>query len=103
MGWRFRKIFRQGPFQSTISKQGVGWSVGVSGFRYGVSANGHRHVSAGIPGTGLYWYKDLDSKVQKSRTSSQEIELSGTSATPSQTSSVPNPVEPWWKQKGIKD
>jgi hypothetical protein len=103
MAWRFRKIFRQGPFQSTISKRGVGWSVGVSGFRYGVGANGHRHVSAGIPGSGLYWYKDLDSKVQHAGTSSPNIVQPDTSITPSQTSPGPNPAEPWWKQKGIKD
>lgn len=104
MGWRFRKVFRQGPFRSTFSKQGVGWSVGISGFRFGVSANGHRHISMGIPGTGLYWFKNLDSKPQSPVSSSQQVEQTDTSSMSSQLSSTPSLTEePWWKQKGLKD
>ena len=57
MGWVFRKSFGRGPFRWTLSKRGVGWSVGIPGLRYGVSPSGQRYVSVGIPNTGLYWIK----------------------------------------------
>jgi hypothetical protein len=37
----------------------MGWSWGIPGFRYGISPNGQRYISVGIPGTGLYWIKYL--------------------------------------------
>jgi hypothetical protein len=101
MGWRFRRIIARGPFHWTLNKRGVGWSVGVSGFRVGVSPYGHRHVSMGIPGTGLYWCKNLDAKRQSGTPSSQPSGPVGSASTwPQQPA---NPVEPWWKQKAIKD
>src|SRR5206468_12537013 len=57
MGWIFRKSFRQGPFRWTLSKRGVGWSVGIPGLRYGISPSGQPYISVGIPKTGLYWIK----------------------------------------------
>jgi hypothetical protein len=60
MGWRFRKIFSQGPFRITWTGMGMGWSVGIPGFRYGVAANGRRYVSVGFPGTGLYYVHYLN-------------------------------------------
>lgn len=60
MAWRFRKVFSSGPLRLTLSRPGVGWSWGVPGLRYGVSANGRRYVSIGFPGLGLYWIKYLD-------------------------------------------
>src|SRR5262245_35320603 len=59
MGFRFRRLFRKEPFHLTLSKSGIGWSVGFPGVRYGVGGNGRRYVSIGIPGTGLYWFKYL--------------------------------------------
>src|SRR5690348_5493402 len=59
MGWRWRKSYRAGPISTTISKHGFGWSVGMRGLRYGVSATGRHYVTIGIPGTGLYWTKYL--------------------------------------------
>jgi hypothetical protein len=38
-----------------LSKSGVGLSVGVKGFRLGVSSSGRRYVSAGLPGSGIYY------------------------------------------------
>src|SRR6185295_17193963 len=63
MGWRFRKVFSRGPLRLTLSRGGVGWSWGIPGLRYGVSATGQRYVSVGFPGFGLYWIKYLSSHV----------------------------------------
>ena len=35
MGWRFRKSFGVGPFRTTVSKKGVGNSIGFLGFCFG--------------------------------------------------------------------
>ena len=102
MSWRFRKTFGRGPFRWTLNKRGVGWSVGISGFRAGVSPNGHRHVSIGIPGTGLYWFKNLDSKSQPQLSSSQPAGQAHTTTASPQTSSKPGSAEPWWNQKGLR-
>jgi uncharacterized protein YegL len=59
MSWRWRKVFRNGPINTTVSSKGVGWSIGVRGLRYGISPTGRRYVSVGIPGLGLYWTKYL--------------------------------------------
>jgi Protein of unknown function (DUF4236) len=40
--------------RTTLTSHGVGWSIGVPGFRYGISASGRRYISIGIPGTGIY-------------------------------------------------
>jgi hypothetical protein len=54
MRWRWRKTIGMGPFRTTVCTRGVGWSVGIPGFRYGISPTGRRYISVGIPGTGLY-------------------------------------------------
>jgi hypothetical protein len=59
MPWIWRKIFRFGPFRSTLSNRGWGWSFGLSFIRYGVGPSGTPYVSIGIPGTGLYFTKFL--------------------------------------------
>jgi len=53
MGFVFRKSIGAGPFRVNLSKSGVGYSVGGRGFRTGISANGRRYSSFGVPGTGL--------------------------------------------------
>jgi len=53
MGFYFRKSVRAGPFRINMSRSGIGYSVGGRGFRTGVSANGRRYTSVGIPGTGM--------------------------------------------------
>ena len=57
MAWQFRKSKNIGPFRMTVSKKGVGTSFGFLGFRFGVSADGRKFWSFGIPGTGLYYIK----------------------------------------------
>ena len=55
MAWRWRKTKNYGPIRTTVSKKGLGTSFGFLGFRFGVSPNGKRFWSFGIPGTGLYY------------------------------------------------
>jgi hypothetical protein len=57
MAWRWRKTKNYGPIRTTVSKKGLGTSFGFLGFRFGVSPNGKRFWSFGIPGTGLYYIK----------------------------------------------
>jgi len=57
MAWRWRKTKSYGPIRTTASKKGLGTSFGFLGFRFGVSPNGKRFWSFGIPGTGLYYIK----------------------------------------------
>ncbi len=54
---RFRKTFGRGPFRMTVTRKGLGWRLGGRLFRFGVSPDGRRYISFGIPGTGLYWIK----------------------------------------------
>jgi len=62
MGWRFRKTISRGPFRYTISKKGIGYSIGFMGFRIGSSPSGQNYFSLGIPGTGLYYIKYFGNK-----------------------------------------
>jgi hypothetical protein len=101
MGWRFRRVFSSGPFRWTMSKRGVGWSIGIPGLRYGISPTGSRYISFGIPGTGLYYIKYLDRKIPASgiptQTPAQQNQLPQTPA------ATPSSGQPWWKQKNISD
>ena len=54
MGWGFRRSLKLGPLKLNFSKSGVGYSVGVRGFRVGTDARGRSYTAASIPGTGLY-------------------------------------------------
>jgi len=110
MGWRFRKIFQSGPFRWTWTKKGLGWSIGLPGLRYGVSPNGSRYISFGIPGTGLYFIKYLDKNKKASPSSTSPVSQTSP-PTPVQSTSQPSSSsqkavtkpEPWWKQKHISD
>jgi hypothetical protein len=94
MSWTFRKIFRLGPIRTTISKGGVGMSWGIPGFRVGVSANGRKYVTLGIPGTGLYFTKYLSN--QKSNPPEQPAKPINQKQQP-----MNKKDEPWWKQKHL--
>lgn len=59
MGLRARKTFTNGPVRTTISTQGIGWSIGIPGFRIGLAPNGGISVSVGIMGTGVYFTRVL--------------------------------------------
>ena len=60
MGLRFRKSFNIGPLRINISKSGIGFSLGVKGFRVSRSAKGKMTATASLPGTGLSYVQDLD-------------------------------------------
>ena len=57
--FRFRKVFTKGPFRTTWTGRGMGWSFGVPGCRVGFSTRGGIYLTFGIPGTGLYYTKGL--------------------------------------------
>ena len=60
MGWRwFKSIPIFGGIRANISSNGVGWSWGIGIIRWGVSPNGKKWVSVGIPGTGFRYFKYL--------------------------------------------
>jgi len=92
MGWIFRKGFRIGPFRGILSKKGIGMSWGFPGFRFGVSPNGKRYISLGLPGTGLYWIKYLTDKNTGNPPQTQPTQLPPAPLPPSN-----NNQQPWWK------
>jgi len=97
MSWIFRKVFRAGPFRTTLSKGGVGMSWGIPGFRFGVSPSGRKYFSIGIPGTGLYFIKYLDSK-----SNNHKPPTKGYINKPTEIKKVNNVNEPpWWEQKNL--
>jgi len=57
MGFYYRKSVNFGPFRLNLSKSGIGGSVGVRGFRTGVSAKGRRNTTFSLPGTGIGYRK----------------------------------------------
>ena len=60
MGLRFRKSINLGPLRINLSKSGVGFSLGVKGFRVSRSAKGKNTATVSLPGTGLSYVQDLD-------------------------------------------
>ena len=60
MGLRFRKSINLGPLRINLSKSGVGFSLGVKGFRVGRSAKGKSSAIVSLPGTCLSYVQDLD-------------------------------------------
>jgi hypothetical protein len=54
MGWNWRKVLNFGPLRVNLSKKGVGYSVGVRGFRVGRDAKGQDYSQTSVPGTGIY-------------------------------------------------
>ena len=97
MRWIFRKVFSSGPFRATVSKKGVGMSWGIPGFRFGISSSGRKYFNLGIPGTGLYFVKYLDSKTNNQK--------------PPPKMEIDKPTEldkgdngngfPWWEQNNL--
>ena len=59
MGLRFRKSINIGPLRINFSKSGIGFSLGVKGFRVSRSAKGKNTATVSLPGTGLSYVQDL--------------------------------------------
>jgi tetratricopeptide (TPR) repeat protein len=67
MPFRFRKSIKVMPgVRMTVSKSGIGASVGGRGARYSVHSSGRRTASVGIPGTGLGYTKTTSGGAKKS-------------------------------------
>lgn len=66
MGFRFRKSKNFGPFRLNFSKSGIGYSVGVKGFRVTKKAGGGTRTTASIPGTGISYVRDYPDKKKAS-------------------------------------
>lgn len=62
MGMRFRKSFGKGPFRMTVSKSGIGASVGAKGARITKKAGSGTRSSVSVPGTGISYVKDSSKK-----------------------------------------
>jgi hypothetical protein len=56
MGLIFRRSKSFGPLRLTLSKRGLGASIGAGPFRIGRGATGRRRTSVRL-GRGLYWRK----------------------------------------------
>ena len=65
MGFIYRKSLNLGPFRVNLSKSGIGFSVGGSGFHTGVSSRGRKYTSLGLPGTGLSYRTSTAGKPAK--------------------------------------
>lgn len=53
-GLRFQKRFKLAPgITLNVSKSGIGISAGVPGAHIGISGDGKKYESLGLPGTGL--------------------------------------------------
>jgi hypothetical protein len=63
MGFRFRKsINLGGGFRINLSKNGVGYSWGIPGYRITKTANGKTRTTASIPGTGISYIEEHGKK-----------------------------------------
>ena len=65
MAFLFRKSINLGPLRINFSKNGIGWSWGVPGYRRSVSATGKKRTTYSIPGTGMSWSKTDKAKTDK--------------------------------------
>ena len=57
MGLFLRKSFKMGPVRFSLSKSGIGTSVGVKGARVGITSRGKGYVSGGA--NGIYFRESL--------------------------------------------
>lgn len=57
MSWYLKRSLSLGPVRFNLSKSGVGYSVGVKGFRIGVKPNGKNYVRAGRDG--FFYYDEF--------------------------------------------
>ncbi|UYZ58055.1 DUF4236 domain-containing protein [Hymenobacter latericus] len=59
MPFSFRKLFNLGPLRLSLTKKGIGVSMGIPGIRVSQQANGSRQVTISVPGTGFTYTKKL--------------------------------------------
>jgi len=77
MGWNYRKsVNLGGGVRLNFSKSGIGISGGVKGFRVSHGPRGNR-LYASIPGTGIYYTKNLSSGRNGGNRSNRRTNTSG--------------------------
>ena len=53
MGIRIRKTITMGPMRFTLSKSGIGCSIGIPGYRKSLHSSGRIQTTISLPGTGI--------------------------------------------------
>lgn len=74
MGIRFRKSKKIGPVRVTVSKSGVGYSVGAKGLRVTQKADGGTRTTMSIPGTGISDVKESGKSSERKNISEEKQE-----------------------------
>ena len=94
MSWRWYKrvrVFRGANIN--LNSNGAGWSWGVGFVRFGVSPNGRKWFSVGIPGTSLRYFKYISpSSLNNSDSNDTDTELGGSIDS---NSNVPTKIKKW--------
>lgn len=81
MGWNYRKsVNLGGGMRLNFSKSGIGISGGVKGFRISTGPRGTR-MTASIPGTGIYYTKNLSGGKKRGASNSQNTTRTTTANT----------------------
>lgn len=66
MGFRFRRSFKIAPgLRVNFNRKSTSVRIGPRGLGYTISSNGHKRVSAGIPGTGISYSEVVSPKRQR--------------------------------------
>ena len=58
MGLRIKRSLNIGPLRINLSKIGLGFSIGIPGYRKTLTANKRVRTTYNIPGTGISWIKE---------------------------------------------
>lgn len=75
MGFRYRKsINLGGGFRVNLSKNGIGYSWGVKGYRITKTADGRTRHTASIPGTGISYVEEHRSGTQRSNAAQKVVD-----------------------------
>lgn len=77
MGIRFRKSINCGLFRINLSKSGIGYSVGVKGYRKTHKVGGGSRTTLSIPGSGISYVKDsgcIKTRKKQNHKSVNEVE-----------------------------
>jgi hypothetical protein len=102
MGFRFRKTKKAGPFRLSLTKRGIGWSVGNKYIGYSHGASGRNSLRASIPGTGISYFANIGRKSHKNkRKSSDHIIKKRNTPTNAQNTPTLQEANPMAKKKGI--
>jgi hypothetical protein len=85
MAFVFRKSINLGPLRINFSKNGIGWSWGVPGYRRSVSATGKKRTTYSIPGTGMSWSKTDKAEPKTKKVDPKTVKVNKASTTKTTT------------------